>query len=240
MLKTKKVGIYSVLGFVLVLLLFFASYPIYLVADFYEHLEQFNHSIKNGDRNWANDNLEKIKKDYGKFTDWRLRGLADKLLFHDMHLYEAEVSALNEDYEKVEKEDLKDRQGWRESYLLGTSRFGMLQNAYQSAMVSGNRAKMALILGIVIERVASDFERCVKEGPGPVDNFNCSFNYDLLTDSKTASRSLANPKPKPRYILRRENGDTDQGRGKSQKKDSLKPGPSDGKEPGQGGAKKVG
>jgi len=227
-----------VTGFIFSIFLFFISFPVSWLGEYYNHLNQFSLGVKNYDRDEAINGLENLKEDYNRFARWKFQYLSDKFLFSEMHLYEASVSLLNEDYEKAEKEDLKNRNGWQVSYFSGISKFWVLHAAYQEAMVKKDKKNMALILGMVIEEVKSDFEKCVRECPGPVENFNCSFNYDLVSNPKSAVQALANPKPEIKYILGSPGGDESKEDGKEPGKKN--PISSDGKEPSQGGTKKKG
>lgn len=235
----KKFNLGLTLGLLFSIFLFLLSFPVSWLADYSTHFDGFSHSVKNYDRDEAKKGLEVLKEDYNHFAKWKLRYLADRFLFSKMYLYEAGVSVLNEDFEKVEKEDLKNHEGWEESYVLGISNFWALHAAYQEAMIKKDRTKMGLILGIVLEQVRSDFEKCVKDGPGPSENFPCSFDYDLTSDPNLAQRALANPKPQIRYILGPKGDKPIQGK-EPGKKGSPKTDPNDGKSAGQGGARKVG
>jgi len=232
---SKKPSMKIALGFFTVVLLLLLSYPVSWLGEYYVHRDKFSHSVKNYDRDGAQEGLQKLKEDYKRFVDWKLQYPADRFLFTKMHLFEASVSKLNEDFDKVLKNDLKGREGWEVSYITGVSKFMALHAAYQQAMIKKDKAKMGAILGIVLDQVRSDFEKCVKVGPGPVENFNCSFNYDLTSDPGKAAEALANPKPQIRYIVEKKGT-----RGKGPKKKGPEQGPQDGKDAGQGGARKVG
>lgn len=242
-MKTKRSKISLIAGLLFAVLLFLASFPVSWLADYYIHLNQFSYGVKNYDRDEAQKGLKTLKEDYNHFVRWKLQYPADRLLFAKMHLYEASVSVLNEDFEKVEKVDLKNREDWEASYILGIAKFWALHAAFQEAMLKKDKAKMKLILGIVLEQVRADFEKCVKDGPGPVENFSCSFNYDLTSDPNAAARALINPKPQIKYVLGQDGDKPVPGQDKGPNKKGLpKTGePEDkNKNPGQGGARKVG
>ena len=238
-MKTKKISIGMVIGLLIAVSLFLLSFPVSWLADYKIHLNYFSHGVKNYDQDEAQRGLETLKQDYNRFVKWRLRYPADKFLFAKMHLYEAAVSVLNEDYEKVEKEDLKDRESWEVSYILGISKFWTLHAAFQEAMLKKDKKKMDLILEIMLEQVRPDFEKCVKDGPGPVENFNCSYDYDLISNPNAAMRVLMSPKSKIKYILGQDGDKPGQGKGPD-KKGSPKNGTDNGKDAGQGGTRKVG
>jgi len=235
--KKSRIGLTVSLLIAIMLLLF--SFPVSWLADYNSHRNQFSHAVKSYDRDEAQKGLEILKEDYRHFVKWKLGYFADRFLFNKMYQYEAGVSVLNEDYEKVGKVDLKNHEDWEASYILAVSKFWALHAAYQEAMLKKNRATMKKILGIVLEDVRADFEKCVKEGPGPDKNFNCSFDYDMTSDPYSAVRALANPKPQIKYILGTEGDNPGQGK-EPAKKGSPKTGPSDNKSPGQGKARKVG
>ena len=237
-MKTKKSRLGLTIGLVISVLALLLSFPVSWLADYFTHLNQFSHGVKSQDRDEAQKGLEVLKEDYNHFVKWKFQYPADRFLFAKIHLYEAEVSILNEDFEKVEKEDLKNRESWEASYLLGISKFWTLHAAYQEAMRKKNKEKMNQILETVLTEVKADFEKCVKDGPGPAENFSCSFNYDLTSDPDSATKALANPKPQITYVLGKD-GDKP-GRGPDKKKPPKKGDNDDKKSPGQGGAKKVG
>ena len=69
-------------------------------------------------------------------------------------------------------------------------------------------------------------KKCVKEGPGPAGNFNCSFDYDLTSDPKSALKALMSQKPKQKFILGLpDNQDKDPGNKKPSGKKPDKKGP---------------
>jgi len=238
----KRSKFWLMTGLIFAVLSLLLSFPISWLADYSTHLNQFSYGVKSHDRDEAQKGLETLKEDYNHFVKWKLQYLADRFLFNKMYLYEAGVAVLNEDYEKVEKDDLKDRDEWEASYILGISKFWALHAAYQEAMSKKDKTKMNLILGVVLEEVRSDFEKCVKDGPGPTENYDCSYDYDMTSDPDKAKRALANPKPQIKYILGPGPDGDKPGLGKGpQKKGPPKMGPNDNdKDAGQGGARKVG
>ncbi|MEK7117423.1 MAG: hypothetical protein AAB861_01475 [Patescibacteria group bacterium] len=225
-------------GLLFAVLLFLFSFPVSWLADYYAHLNQFSYGVKSYDRDEAQKILETLKEDYNHFVKWKLQYPADRFLFTKMYLYEAAVSVLNEDYEKVEKDDLKNREGWEANYILGISKFWALHAAFQEAMIKKDKAKMVLILGIVVEQVKSDFEKCVMNGPGPAENFNCSFDYDLTSDPNAAIKALVSPKPQTKYLFGPDGKKMPGQTGDKKAPPQLMPG--DKKDAGQGGARKVG
>ncbi|MBI2058052.1 MAG: hypothetical protein HYT63_03700 [Candidatus Yanofskybacteria bacterium] len=229
-------------GLVFVFLSFLASFLASDVSKFYGHLNKFSYSVRNYDHDEAKLSLADMKSDYNSFVAWKMQYFADKFLFKEANLREAAVAILAEDYEKVEKVNLKDEENNHlASYMLGIAKFKALHAAFQQAMAKNDKKQMDTILGLVLEEVRSDFKKCVEKGPGPGDNFNCSFNYDLTSDPNSAKKALMNQKSKPKYVLGPPDGKEKAEDGKEKgKKEPLGLTPNEKKEAGQGGAKKVG
>lgn len=238
----RKSGFWFGIGFIFVVLFFIVSFLAADVGKFYSHLHLFSHSVRNYDRDEAGKGLENLKNDYNVFSTRKLQYFADQFLFDKMYRYEAAVSILNEDYEKAEREDLRGHEDdYYGSYMLGIAKFKALHPAFQQAMAKKNKKQMAAILDLILKEVKPDFEKCVKNGPGPVGNFNCSFDYDLTSDPESALKALMSQKPMPKFILALPDGkDKKPGGKKPDKKGPPALSPDEKKDAGQGGAKKVG
>ena len=229
-------------GLIFILSSFSASFLTSKISKLYEHYNRFSQSVRNYDYDEAKLGLEELNKDYNSFVSWKMQYLADKFLFKEANLREAAVAILAEDYEKVEKGDLKNQENNHlAAYMLGIAKFKELHEAFQQAMAKNDKKNMDAILGLVLEEVRSDFKRCVENGPGPKDNFNCSFNYDLTSDPSSAKKALMNPKPKPKYVLAPSSGEKKGGKSKEKgKKEPLGLTPNEKRDVGRGGADKVG
>ena len=232
--------VWSAVGLFFTLVFLAVSFPVGWVGEFYDHLDQFSRNVRNYDRDESKAKLEEIKSDYLKFVSWKLQYPADRWLFKDMNLYEGALSVLNEDFEKAEKNDLKNPgNNYRVSYLIGIARFKVLHAAFQGAMAKKDKKQMDTVLALVLDEVRVDFEKCVEDGPGSLSNFNCSFNYDLTSDPNAAKKALANPKPRPKYILGFLKDKNKTGE-EPDKKTPFRIDPRNEKNAGSGGAKKVG
>ena len=232
--------VWSAVGLFFTLVFLAVSFPVGWVGEFYDHLDQFSRNVKNYDRDESKAKLEEIKSDYLKFISWKLQYPADRWLFKDMNLYEGALSVLNEDFEKAEKNDLKNPgNDYRASYMVGVARFKSLHAAFQQAMAKKDKKQMDAVVALVLDEVRADFEKCVESGPGPGANFNCSFDYDLTSDPNALKKALANPKYRPKYILGFPGDKNKSGEGPD-KKNPLKIDPRNEKNAGSGGAKKVG
>ena len=243
----RKSSFWIGISFIFVILCFVASFPVLDIGNFYSHLHSFSYDVRNHNRDDAQKGLENLKGDYNVFSSWKLQYFADRYLFDKTYRYEAAVSILNENYEKAENEDLKNREDdYYTSYMLGIAKFKVLHLAFQQAKAKKDKKQMTVILGLILEEVRLNFEKCVKEGPGPAGNFNCSFDYDLTSDPKSALKALMSQKPKQKFILGLpDNQDKDPGNKKPSGKKPDKKGPpqlspGEKKEASQGGAKKVG
>jgi len=191
----RKPGFWLSAGLVLSVLFFGVSFLASDLSVFYGHFNSFSYSVRNYDRDEAVQGLENLKSDYGVFSSWKLRYFADRYFFNETYRYEAAVSILNENFEKAVNEDLKNREDdYYASYMLGIAKFKILHIAFQQAMAKKDKKQMAAILGLVLKQVRPDFEKCVKNGPGPAGNFNCSFDYDITSDPKSTQKALMNQK----------------------------------------------
>lgn len=185
-------------GFVLMICLLLMSVVFYTLANFNEHLDLFSSSIKNQDRIASEKSFRQLETDYEYLTDFKLRYLADRVWFNETHLYKAVQAYLAEDCDKVDELLRGHEDDYRASYLAGLCKFRLFQAAYQRAKTNKEKAD---IQARAMERILPDFERCVKEGPGIEKNFNCSFDYDLVSDPKNFKNALENPRSGPPIIL---------------------------------------
>jgi len=235
----RKSGFWLGLCFVFAVLSFVVSFPASGLSVFYGHLNSFSYGVRNYDRDEVEKGLKNLENDYNVFSGWKLRYFADRWLFDKMYRYEAAVSIVNEDYEKAE-ETLKDHgDDYYASYMLGIAKFKTLRPAFQQATAKKDKEQMAAILVLVLKEVSPDFEKCVKEGPGPADNFNCSFDYDLTSNPESALKALMSQKPVPQYVLGIPGGKNPND-GEPEKKGPPRLNPNEKKDSGQGGSQKVG
>ncbi len=241
----RKRGLWISGGFILSVLVLGASFLASDLSVFFSHLNSFSYSVRNHDRDEAVQGLENLKSDYNVFSSRKLQYFADRWLFNKMYRYEAAVSILNENFEKVLNEDLKNRDDdYYVSYMRGIAEFKILRIAFQQAMAKKDKKQMAAIHKLVLERARPHFEKCVKEGPGPAKNFNCSYDYDITSNSSAAMKALMSQEPEPQYILAppspADKEKKSPGGKEPDKKGPPQLTPDEKKNAGRGGAKKVG
>ena len=186
------------IGFVLAILSLFLALPMYNLANFNEHLDSFSSHIKNDDRLSAEKSLEQLKSDYNYLVDMKLRYFADNYWLTDTFLYEARLAYLADDCDRTASLLEGHEDDYRAVYLVGLCKLKLYQAAYQKAKTPNektdisNRASEALMI---------DFGRCVKDGPGIEKNFDCSFDYDLVSNPEALQDVLENSPPGPKFIL---------------------------------------
>lgn len=186
------------IGFVVLVLALLMSFPLYNLANFNNHLDEFSSHIKNNDRDSAEKSFKQLKADYNYLTDLKLRYFADNYWFAETFLYESALAYLNEDCDLVEKLLHGHEDDYRAAYLSGLCKFRLFQAAYQAAKKDKDKTE---IQERAKDRILPDFERCVKDGPGIEKNFNCSFDYDLVSNPESFKDALQNPRTGPKYIL---------------------------------------
>ncbi len=198
MLKRLRSRVAVIVGFMLVTLSLLISVPLSNMANLNDHLDMFSSCIKNGDKDGAEKALKQLKADYNYLADMKLRYFADNFWFADVFLYEADIAYLAEDYDRVEKLLSGHENDYRAAYLAGLYKYRLFQSASQKAKTEKVKKE---ILSRAMERTMPDFEKCVKDGLGIVSNFNCSFDYDLVSNPESIKNALQNPKSGPKFIL---------------------------------------
>lgn len=189
---------FVVVGFIIMVAFLLTSIPMHNLANFNNHLDTFSAHIKNNDKDSAEKSFERLKTDYNYLIDMKLRYLADNFWFADTFLYEAMIAYLAEDFDKVEKLLAGHEDDYRASYLAGLYKYRLFQTAYQKAKTNSEKSE---IQERATERILPDFEKCVKEGPGIDKNFNCSFDYDLISSPESFKKALENPRSGPKFVL---------------------------------------
>ena len=203
--QMKKRSGYRMLVFCLVLVVLSLGSANILsnLAGFYGHMNQFNLHVKNHDGEEAQKELNNLRAYYNYFSGWKLGYFADRFLLSDMFLYEAETSVLNEDCEKAIAILADHQDDYRAINLTSICKFKALYSAYHSEAVQKDKKQKENILKIVLDEVKLGFKLCVEKGPGPEKNFNCSYNYDLVSDPESAQKALESQMPGPEFVLGR-------------------------------------
>jgi hypothetical protein len=187
-----------ILGLVITLFAMFLSVPLYNLANFNYHLDDFSAHIKNGDSDGAERSLEQLRSDYNYLVDMKLRYFADNYWFADTFLHETSIAYLNDDCDLVER--LLDGHGddYRSAFFAGLCKYKLFKEAYRQAKTDKEKNE---ILDRASERITPDFEKCVKDGPGIDKNFNCSFDYDMVSDPDALKSGFEIPIVGPRFVL---------------------------------------
>ena len=188
------------------------------LAGFNDHMNKFSSYLNNQDRQGAEKELNSLKVYYNYFARWKLRYFADRYLLPDMFLYEAAVLNLREEWEKVELNLENHQNDYRAGYLTGVAKFKSLKVGYNSEEAKKDQKVRANIVQMVLDQVKPYFEKCVKEGPGPEENFNCSYNYDLVSDPESVQKALQSQMPGPEFVLGRREGNRPDDGGSGEKR----------------------
>jgi len=175
----------------------------YRLSGFYGHLDRFNLYVEDYDGRGAQKELGNLKAYHQYFSNWKLGYFADRFLLPKMHIYEAETAILNDDCDKAFSA-LEDHQDDFEALnLKGICQFKVLYEAYSSAAVRKDPKLKDVLVQRVVSEVAPTFKACVENGPGPETNFNCSYNYDLVSNPRSAQSALEGKMPGPKLVLGR-------------------------------------
>lgn len=177
------------------------SFLFFKFASYYRALEGFSLSIRSYDRIDSEKRFKDLKDSYNSFSAIGLRYFADKYLFKDMYKYEAAVAHVNEDFEKSINILTGHEDDSGALNMRGVAKFRILHAAYHSQAARSNPKLKEEILRKVLEEVRPDFESAVKKGPGPAEDFDSVFNYDLTSNPNSAKMALESVRPMPRFIL---------------------------------------
>ncbi|KKT82013.1 MAG: hypothetical protein A3B99_02155 [Candidatus Yanofskybacteria bacterium RIFCSPHIGHO2_02_FULL_44_12b] len=187
-------------GLAVVIFSMSASCAAFNLSGFKTALGRFSFYVKDYDRQNANQEFRNLKSYYDYFSGWGLKNLADRYLLPDAFLYESVLAYLEEDWEKVEA-DLKSHQDDpRAVYLSAIAKFRVLKAAYHSEAAKKN----AKIREEILQKVAMlklDFEKCIKGNPDQALSFNCAFDYDLVSDPKSAKKAMESKAPGRNFVL---------------------------------------
>lgn len=169
------------------------------LGNFYRQLNDFSWQVKEADFKAAQRSLAKLQQSYTDFNFWGMRYLADRFWFRKMFFYQARINYLGEDYEKVISALDQKKEDYQARHLLALAKYRIWQDAYQAEKDPKTRGEMVKKM---ISEVLDDLGEAVRMGPGPAVDFNLSFNYDLLSDERSAQKALANVRPAPKFVLK--------------------------------------
>ena len=179
------------LGFVFgVIFLIIVALPARSLAGFYDHLDQLSDSVRRGDFEQAEAELEQVTSFYERSRSWGVQWVADAYLFRDAFLQQASYSYLTEDYETVVRELADEVDDARASNLLAGAKFQLARQQYRAIAdddLDGETMKAAIIEH-VLDDVNADYERALRSDE--TDEFDYKWNYDLTSDPDAIRRAL--------------------------------------------------
>ena len=179
------------LGFVFaVIFLAIVALPARSLAGFYDHLDQLSDSVRRGDFEEAEAELEQVTSFYERSRSWGLQWVADVYLFRDAFLQQASYSYLVADYETVVRELADEVDDARASNLLAGAKFQLARKQYREIAdddPDGDTMKTAIIEH-VLDDVNADYERALRSDEA--DEFEYKWNYDLTSDPDATRRAL--------------------------------------------------
>ena len=180
-----------VLGFVFaVLFLIVVATPANSLAGFYDHLDGLSRSVRRGDFEQSQAELEQVTGFYQQSRAWGLQWVADAYLFGDAFLQQASYSYLIQDYESVIRELADEIDDPRASHLIASAKFQLARQRYRAIAdddPEGEPTKAAIIQE-VLDDVNADYERALRSDE--TDRFDYKWNYDLTSDADATRRAL--------------------------------------------------
>ena len=179
------------IGFVLATIFYVViSGPAQSLVGFYERLDSLSDSVRRGNFDQAESELDQVTNFYQESQGWGLQWVADAYLFRDAFLQQAAYSYLTGDYETVVRDLADEVDDPRASYLLASAKFQLARQQYR-AIDDENPDGMALkaaIIQEVLDDVNADFERALRSDD--TDRFEYKWNYDLTSDPDAVRLAL--------------------------------------------------
>ena len=179
------------LGFVLgVTFLVVVASPSLSLARFYAQLDLLSDSVRRGDFEQAEMELDQVTSFYESSRGWGLEWVADAYLFRDAFLQQASYSYLTGDYETVVRELADEVDDPRASYLLASAKFQVARQQYRAITDDDpdSETLKAAIIEQVLDDVNADYERALRSDE--TDEFDYKWNYDLTSDPNATRRAL--------------------------------------------------
>ena len=171
------------LGFVFALIfLIIVASPALSLAGFYDHLDLLSDSVRRGEFEQAEAELEQVTSFYEQSRRWGLQWVADPFLFRDAFLQQASYRYLVGDYETVVRDLADEADDARASHLLAGAKFQLARQQYRALADDDpdGGAMKAAIMDRVLDEVNADYERALRGDE--TDRFDYKWNYDLTSD----------------------------------------------------------
>lgn len=175
-----------------------SSFTLFTLANFSDNIKRLSFYVKTNDTEMTKRELIGLHYFYDLSQKWRVQRLADKHLFVDAPFYGPADSYLIGDWDKV-MNDLKDRVDDPRAYPYGNAKFRYAQFKLYRA------GKTKEALNFVSTEVAADYEKalrnCLDSSASYLQCYGRVWNYDLVTNKKSAEEALKGQKPQPKFIL---------------------------------------
>ena len=163
------------------------------LAGFYDQLDSLSDSVRRGDFEGVELQLNEVSEFYQTSEGQGLQWLADTYLFKDSLIRQASYSYLTKDYETVVNELANEVDDFRTSFLLANAKFQLARQRYRaisSEDPEGDFLKESIIQE-VLDDINPDYERALRSDN--TDRFNYKWNYDLTSDVAAIRRALEMP-----------------------------------------------
>ena len=202
----KKIRVFGLVS--LFLAVAFIGIGSYFIREYYLlPLDRFNYQVSNDNPEAAREELDNLRYFYDLTAKWKVKWLADRFLFRDAYLRDAQYYFLIGDFQRViNDENLKNSDDYRAAQLVGSAMFRDFKARYENAKTSREREE---IVKLVVSEVSSYFEKALRKGPAfsyPDANFDYRWNYDIASDPSSAKRAMESKQPMPRFKLGLEPG----------------------------------
>jgi len=175
----------------------FLSFMLFSLANFSDNLKRYSFYIKTNNSEMTKRELIGLHYFYDLSQRWNIQSLADKYLFMHAPFYEVSYFYLINDWKMVQ-EGLKEKLDDPMSYSYGNARFRQAQFEYKAGQTKD-------ALNFVFTEVSTDYEKalrnCLDSSAPYLQCYDRVWNYDLVTNKKSAEEALKGQKPQPKFIL---------------------------------------